>query len=112
MTSEMFQGVSLDDQIRSIEDESELLDKRKKELKELKELCGSIEIEVINELEKKHNFKEFNENMSDFFGKFDDFLDSLNDYIKTGSETSKASLLEKIPILKDINSVIRDIGDG
>ena len=112
MTSETFQGVSLDEQIQIVEDQSELLAKKKKELNELKQLRDEIEIEVIKELEKKYDFKGFNENMSDFIEKFDNFLDSLNDYIKTGSETSKTSLLEKIPILKDINNLMRNIGDG
>ena len=112
MTSEKFQGVSLDEQIQRVEDESDLLAKKKKELKELKQLRDEIEIDVIKELEKKYNFKGFNENMSNFIEKFDDFLVSLDDYIKTGSKTSKASLLEKIPILRDINNFLKDVDNG
>jgi len=80
MTSEKFQGISLDEQIQIVEDQSEFLAKKKKELNELKQLRDEIEIEVIKELEKKYDFKGFNENMSNFIEKFDDFLVSLNDY--------------------------------
>lgn len=112
MTSEKFQGVSLDEQIQIVEDQSELLAKKKKELNELKQLRDEMKIEVIKELEKKYDFKGFNENMSNFIEKFDDFLVSLNDYIKTGSESSKTSVLKKIPILKDIIIFKRDMDDG
>lgn len=112
MTSENFQGVSLEDQIQQVESEYDLLAKKKKELNELKQLRDDIKIEVIKELERIYNFEVFNENMSNFIEKFDDFLVSLDDYIKISSDTSKASLLEKIPILRDISNFMKDIGDG
>lgn len=112
MTSEKFQGISLDEQIETVGEQSEFLFQKMKELKELKQLRDEMKIEVIKELEKKYDFKGFNENMSDFIEKFDDFLVSLDDYIKTGSEPSKTSLLKKLPILRDIIIFKRDMDDG
>ncbi len=68
----------------------------KKALEEKSQLCEIIKIEVIKELEKKYDHKEFEEQ----FGKL---LTLLEDHFETGSESSKKAILKTIPILRDLN---------
>ncbi|MCK5633321.1 hypothetical protein KAH94_06200 [bacterium] len=85
-------GLSLDDQCEILE---ETLEKKK----ELKKLRDEIKEEVLRELEKEYDFKTFKE----FKTQFDEFLTLLEEHLQTGSKESKKAILDKIPIVKDVN---------
>lgn len=89
----------LDQQIQEVKEQAKLLDKKTKELEEKKQLCDELKIDVIKELEKKCGLNDHKE----FEAQFDKFLTLLEDYLKTGSKESKKSLIEIIPVLRDLN---------
>lgn len=75
------------------------LQKQMKDIEEKNEQCEIIKTDVIKELEKEYNFKSF----KDFKKEFGIFLNLLDEYFRTGSEESKQSVIDKIPVLRDLN---------
>lgn len=93
MTDEI-QGV-FDQQIKELEIK---FDEETKALKEKKQLCKIIKSDVIDELEKEFDFKSFKK----FKTEFNEFLDLLEYHIKTDSEGSEKSILEKISFIRNL----------
>lgn len=81
---------------QQIEDLEKKHAQEKKAIEDKKQLCEIIKTDVIKELEKKYDHKEFDE-------QFDKLLILLEDYFKTGSGSSKKSILKIIPVIRDLN---------
>ena len=79
----------------NIDEQLDRVEEERKELKTLKRLRD----EVLKELENKYHLEKFNE----FKTQFDEFLTLLEEHLQTGSKESKKAILDKIPIVKDVN---------
>ncbi|NJD53543.1 MAG: hypothetical protein FIB07_11825 [Candidatus Methanoperedens sp.] len=113
MTDDMM-GLDLDLQIDQLGEEAKLIAKKKKELleKRNKQFCDLIKNEVINELEKKYDFKGYRKNMGEFCNKFDEFLVDFEKNIDTNTKETKKALKEKIPPLREFTEFIKKFNEG